>query len=213
MTAEKAPTASHRRGRRHETTSPRKGDLRESSILAGFEELLQRQPYVELNMDDLARAAGMSRPALYFYFSSKEEVLVTLFERRHLQVMQLVIEPGGTLPPAERVRSMLGAYLATWSAHSAVFVTFFEVGMTSAVFGERWRANLGESVPAIVALIDSPQPASATSPTAEELAWALIWATQHNIYEVFRHKHSADEERRLHQTLCYLWLRTFSQLI
>ena len=181
--------------------------MRESSILEGFEKLLKRQPYAELSMDDLARAAGVSRSALYFYFSSKEEVLTTLLERHHLQVMQLVVEPDGSVPPAARIRSALAAYLATWRAHSAISVTFFEVAMTSTAFGERWRAGLSESIPAAVALIDGTQPGDATSPSAEEVAWALIWATLHNVYEVFRRRHSAAEEERLHQTLSYLWLR------
>ena len=184
--------------------------MRESAILEGFEKLLKGRSYTELSMDDLARAAGMSRPSLYFYFSSKEEVLLTLLERRHLQLMQLALVLDESVPPAERISSALATYLATWRAHAAVFVTFFEVAMTSPAFGERWRANLGESVPAAVALIDGAQPADSTSPTAEELAWALIWATVHNVYETFRRGHSAAEEERLHQTLCHLWLRAFT---
>src|SRR6059058_2638786 len=66
------------RGRR---TLRATGDDRERDILATFERLLEERPLHEISVDDLARGAGISRPTFYFYFASKEAVLLTLFER------------------------------------------------------------------------------------------------------------------------------------
>ena len=66
------------RGRR--TTRPT-GDDREAAILATAEELLGQRPLAEISVDDLARGAGISRPTFYFYFRSKDAVLLTLLDR------------------------------------------------------------------------------------------------------------------------------------
>ena len=65
------------RGRR--TRRPT-GDDRERTILETAEHLLEERPIHEISVDDLARGAGISRPTFYFYFPSKEAVLLTLLE-------------------------------------------------------------------------------------------------------------------------------------
>src|SRR5919198_6105526 len=58
-----------------------RGDDRERAILETAERLLEKRPLHEVSVDDLARGAGISRPTFYFYFSSKEAVLLTLLDR------------------------------------------------------------------------------------------------------------------------------------
>src|SRR3954469_14977254 len=71
----RAPAA---RGRR----SPRpSGDDREAAILATAERLLDDRPLSAISVDDLARGAGISRPTFYFYFRSKDAVLLSLLDR------------------------------------------------------------------------------------------------------------------------------------
>ena len=57
------------------------GDDREQAILATAERLLEERPLHEISVDDLARGAGISRPTFYFYFASKDAVLLTLLDR------------------------------------------------------------------------------------------------------------------------------------
>ena len=66
------------RGRRSARPS---GDDRELAILATAEQLLEKRPLSDISVDDLAKGAGISRPTFYFYFASKDAVLLTLFER------------------------------------------------------------------------------------------------------------------------------------
>src|SRR5687768_6132105 len=66
------------RGRRMRRTT---GDERERAILVTAERLLEERALHEISVDDLARGAGISRPTFYFYFSSKEAVLLTLLDR------------------------------------------------------------------------------------------------------------------------------------
>ena len=66
------------RGRR---TSRPSGDEREAAILRTAEQLLTQQGFSQISIDDLARGAGISRPTFYFYFPSKNAVLLTLLDR------------------------------------------------------------------------------------------------------------------------------------
>src|SRR4051812_4897624 len=66
------------RGRRAARPS---GDDRELAILTTAERLLAERPLATISVDDLARGAGISRPTFYFYFASKDAVLLTLLDR------------------------------------------------------------------------------------------------------------------------------------
>ena len=59
------------------THAPR--ELRRAQILEAALGCLASAGYHGTTMDDLARAAGLSKGSLYWHFSSKEEVLVALF--------------------------------------------------------------------------------------------------------------------------------------
>ena len=45
------------------------------------ERLLEERSLAEISVDDLAKGAGISRPTFYFYFPSKDAVLMTLLDR------------------------------------------------------------------------------------------------------------------------------------
>ena len=72
-----ASTARSGRGRR--STRP-SGDEREAAILATAERLLEDKKFADISVDDLAKGAGLSRPTFYFYFPSKDAVLLALVD-------------------------------------------------------------------------------------------------------------------------------------
>ena len=74
-------TASQPRAARGRRAARPSGDDRELAILATAERLLEEQQFAEISVDDLAKGAGISRPTFYFYFPSKDAVLLTLLER------------------------------------------------------------------------------------------------------------------------------------
>src|SRR5215213_5274814 len=77
-TAAKPSPAASGRGRRGARAS---GDDRERAILDTAERLLEERPLAEISVDDLAKGAGISRPTFYFYFPSKDAVVLTIIDR------------------------------------------------------------------------------------------------------------------------------------
>ena len=76
-----SPTHFARRPARGRRTPRASGDERERAILATAERLLEERPLGEISVEDLASGAGISRPTFYFYFPSKDAVLLTLVDR------------------------------------------------------------------------------------------------------------------------------------
>lgn len=65
------------RGRRAARPS---GDDREAAILATARQLLETKKFADISVDDLAKGAGISRPTFYFYFPSKDAVVLSLLD-------------------------------------------------------------------------------------------------------------------------------------
>ena len=105
--------ASRRRG------SQSKGDRREQAILDGARELLQIQPVDRLTVDALASAAGISRSSFYFYFDSKQAVLVALLSS--LWQEQATLADRGWLsaagPQEQLLREALATSVRMWREH------------------------------------------------------------------------------------------------
>ena len=111
-----------RSGRGRRSTRP-SGDDREAAILRTAERLLETSKFADISVDDLAKGAGLSRPTFYFYFPSKEAVLLTLLDRVIQQAdSRLRSSPSVTAPLIRdaSLRAGINAFFATFAAHPAV---------------------------------------------------------------------------------------------
>jgi len=113
MTASKDRPSRTRRVRRMN------GDDREREILASFEELLAERSLHEFSIDDIARGAGISRPTFYFYFPSKDAVLLSLLDRMVQDVLRL-----NRRDRAVRETFPLGDFLSNFAAFN-VHIMFY----------------------------------------------------------------------------------------
>lgn len=57
---------------------PRKSDLRREAILRKAVDLFDRHGYVNTSLDDVAKAVGIKREALYYYYRSRAEILLAI---------------------------------------------------------------------------------------------------------------------------------------
>lgn len=83
------------RGRRSSQLS---GDDREQAILAVAERLLAERPLGDFSVDELAKGAGISRPTFYFYFPSKNAVLLSLLDDLNMKSRSAVEALAEQLP-------------------------------------------------------------------------------------------------------------------
>ncbi len=64
--------------RRNASRPQPRGDERRLRLLEAFEEQLQTQSLADISVAEVARSAGLKRPAFYFYFAGKHEVVTEL---------------------------------------------------------------------------------------------------------------------------------------
>lgn len=203
-----------RRAQRRRDAGPRKGDVREAEILDALERLLASRPFAELTMDDIARQAGLSRSALYFYFASKEAALAGLHERMY-EAMSRTTDPlteAGDATEAT-MRRAIEEVGRNWREHRHALRTFHETAMVSPDFGEQWRDRLHGHVTVLAGLVEGERAAGRAEPgppPAEAVASAWFWMLESQFYELFRRHHTRVEENDLVDTLTVLWVRAIA---
>ena len=81
----------------------------------------QTKNFHEISIDDLAKGAGISRPTFYFYFESKEAVLLSLLDAIVSQADAASDAAQAALDrdPARFLRDSLSAYFHYFGAHRA----------------------------------------------------------------------------------------------
>jgi AcrR family transcriptional regulator len=124
------------RGRRAGRPS---GDDRQRAIVDAFEGLLQTRALADVAIDEIAAGAAISRSAFYFYFPSKQAVLLELLDRMVAEVderLEAVGLPGDDA--AAWWRSAIGVFVDVFGAHRAVTVTLAEARATVPELRDEW---------------------------------------------------------------------------
>ncbi|KAA1021471.1 TetR/AcrR family transcriptional regulator [Pseudonocardia sp. EV170527-09] len=97
-----------------------------TALVAAAGEAFRRKGYRNATIDDIAEAAGISRPTVYKYTRSKQHLLDLMVEevtadlRRRLE---LVLESGE--PPETRLRGMISAHIEAASANRTFYAIVF----------------------------------------------------------------------------------------
>ncbi len=196
------------RGRRTPKTT---GDDRERAILATFERLLEERPLHEISVDDLARGAGISRPTFYFYFASKEAVLLSLFERmiEDARAVRGDALERLTQDPEAGVRQGITAFYETFRSHRAVTVAGADARATSAEVRELWSRIMEQFVDETTAAIEAERARGAAPDgvPARDLATTLLWMNERVLHTTFAGHEPAVAEDGVVDILVSVWLK------
>ncbi|HTL35859.1 MAG TPA: TetR/AcrR family transcriptional regulator [Kofleriaceae bacterium] len=88
-----------------------KRDKRER-ILAAAERIFARHGFFAAKVSDVAKEAGVADGTIYLYFKNKDDLLISLFERRMQQVNEtLKAATAKVKSPREQLRAFVKAYL------------------------------------------------------------------------------------------------------
>ena len=167
------------RGRRARRPS---GDDRERAILATAEQLLEHHPVADISVDDLARGAGISRPTFYFYFPSKDAVMLALLDRVAEEARTIrgqALESAGDDVP-EIWRRGLVSILQTFMSHRSLMLAVPQMIFTSDEVAKVWGRIMDGFVEDIQLGIDAERERGAAPGgiPSRQLAIALNWMTE-----------------------------------
>jgi len=203
-----APPASPARGRRAARPS---GDDRERAILTTAEQLLAERPYADVSVDELARGAGISRPTFYFYFPSKEAVLLALLDAVVAEARSRRDTALRTPAPDRegRWRQVIASVQEPFRSHRAVTLAAAEARASSPAVRDVWGAVMQRFVDEAAAEIDAERARGAAPPglPSRELATALNWMNERVLHTTFAGHGPAVAEGDVVDVLLGVWLR------
>ncbi|MFJ9604749.1 TetR/AcrR family transcriptional regulator [Kitasatospora sp. NPDC101176] len=120
-------------------------DERREQLIAVALELFSRRPPEDVSIDDIAAAAGASRPLVYHYFPGKQALYEESLRRAGRELSARFEEPSDG-PLSERLYRVMGRYLDFVQSHGPGFAALLRGGSvaaspdTSAVIDEVRRA-------------------------------------------------------------------------
>ena len=95
-------------------------------------EIFRRDGVANCRIDDIARAAGVSRGSFYFHFPTKDDVLIERMRETDRQITAAI----GALPEAAELASVLGAVVEAlaviWEAEPSLLPDVAAVGLRAA---------------------------------------------------------------------------------
>ena len=195
------------RGRRAARPS---GDDRELAILETLEQLLQGRGFADISVDDLAKGAGISRPTFYFYFPSKDAVLLTLFGR-------VISEADATFEgrvedyardPAKAWRDGIYAFFEPLRAHVGVALAGVAATNTNAEIRELWSTYMQKWIDRTAAVITAERARGAAPETlpAHDLAAALNLMNERAMIASYTGQKPSIAENAALDTLVHVWI-------
>lgn len=203
------PAAAKGRGRRATRAS---GDDRERAILETAERLLEERPLSEISVDDLAKGAGISRPTFYFYFPSKDAVVLTIIDRLVAAAAGSREQALATLAqgdPRAGLRQGLEDLYAAFRSRRAVVLAAAELRTTNEEARKLWSEVMEAWVADVTAVIEAERARGAAPPgqPARDLAIALVQMNERVQYASFAGDSPSLADDRVLDVLVDIWLR------
>lgn len=195
------------RGRRAARPS---GDDREAAILATARRLLEHRKFTDISVDDLAKGAGLSRPTFYFYFPSKEAVLLSLIDPL-IKRADTGFDGAVEHLPADPRRAFR-AGITTFVEAFAEYPAMARAGADALAFNDEirttWAASMRKWIDQTAALITSERDRGAAPDTvaALNLATSLNLMNERMIIATLSHEDGAVPRDELVDTLTHIWL-------
>ncbi len=105
-------------------------DERRAQLLALGLAMFSERSYDEVSIDDLARAAGVSKGLLYHYFPTKRDLYVAAIGEAARHLLDVTTSDTGGAPE-ERLRRGLSTYLDFVELHGKAYVALMRGGIGS----------------------------------------------------------------------------------
>ena len=200
-------TASPSRGRRAARPS---GDERQQAILDTAARLIEQRSFADISVDDLAKGAGISRPTFYFYFASKEAVLLSLMDPLIKRADTGFDNAMDTMPaePHQAIRRGIEIFFSSFGSHPATARAGAEAVNSSPEFRAIWAGLMQKWIGLTAALINAERQRGAAPETlpALDLATSLNLMNEKMMMATLADDRPSVEHDRVVDTLTHIWL-------
>ncbi|WP_395308906.1 TetR/AcrR family transcriptional regulator [Mycobacterium sp. AMU20-3851] len=130
--------------------------VREQQMLDAAVQMFSINGYHETSMDAIAAEAQISKPMLYLYYGSKEELFGACLDR---ELNRFVEEVRGeidfTLSPKEMLTNAVGAFLGYIDSHRASWIVLYSQATSSQAFAHTVREGRERIIDLVGRLLQS----------------------------------------------------------
>jgi AcrR family transcriptional regulator len=156
----------------------RKTENRQKLIEAAGQ-VFERMGYSPASVDDIARAAGVSRQTFYRHFDGKVSVGLALYQELRERAMTIWQDIGGDeAGNLEQVRGWLARMFAVFRTEGGAIRTFIEMGIVEPAFFQLSKAIVRELIGLLAERIPAFAASEKTSPAElrhQVEAWLLVF--------------------------------------
>lgn len=162
-----------------ESSASRRDSVR-AALVDALLALVRETPFKDLSVDEIARAAGITRSAFYLYFADRRELLVAAAAQA---TEELYGEADrwwhGSGAPEARLRSALEGVVGLYERHASLLRVVTEVATYDEEVRAFWRRVVERFIAATADYLVRERRAGRLSrdlepnPTAESLVWML----------------------------------------
>ncbi|NYT95376.1 TetR/AcrR family transcriptional regulator [Salinispora sp. H7-4] len=156
--------------------------VREQQMLDAAVRVFSRRGYHGASMDEIADDAGISKPMVYAYLGTKEELFVACLHREGARMMQAIADVvAPDLSADERLWRSLQAFLGFVGAHRDGWAVLYRQARGEQPFAGELTALRRRIVEVVVGMLEHTLRSEGREVTETELevvAYALVGATE-----------------------------------
>lgn len=182
-------------------------------MLRVAEEVLERKALRDITIEELASAAGITRPTFYFYFESKYSLLAALLERfmvdKFAAAATWLARPPELSPRAALQQTFTDA-IASWRQHAAVARESADAMGLDADLRATYLGLMGRFIEAATTQIERERDAGLAPPgvDAPALATTLMWMVERSMHAAVADLPPAVPDSDRVAALVEIWLRS-----
>jgi AcrR family transcriptional regulator len=133
---------------------PPRSDIRRAAILDALDRWLQDSDLAAINVADVAKEAGVTRSAFYFYFENKAAAVAALMEEMVDETLQVSDAfTSSTAAPAVRIQTMLDGLILMWERHRHLFKAMLDARGAGGTIREIWDDATTSFVDSVAGMI------------------------------------------------------------
>lgn len=156
--------------------------VREQQMLDAAVRVFSRQGFHAASMDEIAEDAGISKPMVYAYLGTKEELFIACLHREGTRLMEAIVAGVGTnLPPDEQLWRGLRAFFGFVGAHRDGWAMLYRQARGQQPFAgalATMRERMVEVIGAMLAQALAAEGRDVRDMDLEVMAYALVGASE-----------------------------------
>ncbi|MFC5925996.1 TetR/AcrR family transcriptional regulator [Micromonospora vulcania] len=183
--------------------------VREQQMLDAAVKVFSRRGFHAASMDEIAEDAGISKPMVYAYLGTKEELFVACLHREGTRMMQAIAGAAAPdLPADERLWRGLKAFFGFVGAHRDGWAVLYRQARGEQPFAGELATMRTRLVEVVAGMLDHALRAEGREVAGTDLevvAYALVGATE-SLADWLADRPEADPEKTATRMMNVAWL-------